>query len=163
MGKPVYGIFCPVGADTSDDDGVDDEEVEVGATAGVVVAEDFSACVDVVEVLVGREASGWAGLHGTELAGVVALAGVVVDAAVVVDVTGSHDSADWAAVVGESAGCARVAVTGVVTRNNAVTETASALLVFRLRVKCGADFKVIVPFIYTPVGAALIAPPELSN
>ncbi|MCD2135933.1 hypothetical protein LQ424_29360 [Rhodococcus qingshengii] len=70
---------------------------------------------------------------------------VVVVVVVVVGVTGSHESAcDGEAFPGELPGCARLAATGVVTRNRAVVEIARARVIDFLRcAKCGAAFKAI--------------------
>ncbi|MDV8070835.1 hypothetical protein R4P64_30380 [Rhodococcus sp. IEGM 1366] len=129
----------------------------VGAVCSVVVVADG---------VVARVGSDSSGAHGTDVAVVVVLDGVFVDVVVVVvvaDATGSHTSADWASLFVDSVGCAIAAVTGVVTRNSAVADTASARVMFRLRMKCGADIKVILPLAYLAAGAALTAAPGLSK
>jgi hypothetical protein len=140
------GAFC-CGAD---DVGASADVVEDGAADGVVVAGAFCAGVVVADGVVARETSDSSGAHGTDVADVVVPDGAVVDVGVVVvvDVVGSHTSPDWASLFDVSVGCAIAAVTGVVTRNNAVADTASARVMFRLRMKCGADIKVILPLAY---------------
>lgn len=72
---------------------------------------------------------------------------MVVDVVVVVDVVDSHAASvcNGDVVSPESPGCAMTTETGVATRNNAVTEIASARWIFRCRVKCGAGFKATLP------------------
>ncbi|WP_158171094.1 hypothetical protein [Rhodococcus sp. JT-3] len=146
VGSPVYGIFFPAGV-SCEVEAVSEEGVDV-VVAGALVAAGVSCA--------GAEAAGGAGLlslpagaHGTDVAvGAVVLVGVavaVVVVVVVVEVIGSHESAcAGEPFPGESPGWARLAATGVVTRNSAVVEIARARVsVFLRRVKCGADFKAI--------------------
>lgn len=162
VGSPVYGIFFPGGASCGPEDvvAVSEEGTDVAVAGALVAACVFSAGADDAG---GAGLSLPAGIHGTDVeVGAIVLVGVVVaDVVVVAEVTGSHES-DCAGetLPGESPGWARLAATGVVTRNSAVVEIARARVsVFLRRMKCGADFKAICyPSSTWQFRAALIAP-----
>ncbi len=136
------GAFC-CGAE--DVDAVSEAGAEVVVVVGAVVTAGVCCVGTGVDEGAGLSADG---LQGTEVAvAAEVLVGVVVAVvvAVAVDVIGSHVSSasDGELLPGESTGCATPAAMGVDTRNSAVAEIARARVMFRLRVKRGADLKAI--------------------
>jgi len=143
VGNPVYGIFFPGGIEV--DGGVlGVEEGAVGVEDGVKVG-----AAGVSTVVVGGGDSILEGGHGGGVGDAVV---VDVGEVVVVDEAGSQAilgvfTCEGSSVVDVVVGCAMPAATGVVTRNSAVTDTASALAMFFLRAVCFAAFKAISPLV----------------
>ncbi|OHF24861.1 hypothetical protein BKP30_27015 [Rhodococcus erythropolis] len=128
----MYGIFLPAEAVEAGDDGVESAGADVAAG-------DFCVGVTVAAGAEGRDGCVSPGTQGFDV-GVVVFVGavvVVVDVVfdVVVDVVGSHASSarEGELVSPESLGWAMTTATGVVIRNSAVAEIASARVMFRRR------------------------------
>jgi len=167
VGRPVYGIFLPAGAvvfagEDPDGEGVPVVSVAVDGGADVVGAA--------AEGLVCSEAAA-SGVHVTAVGVVVVVvvvgaAVVVVVVVVVLDATaGSHTSSVCVGIslLADSLGCAKLAATGVDTKNSAVIETASALAILRLRVVIVVVLKDLVPLIACAVAQHCLLRTHLSS
>lgn len=124
----MYGIFLPAGAVEAGDDGVESAGADVAAG-------DFCVGVTVAAGAEGRDGCVSPGTQGFDVGVVVFVGAVVVVVDVVVDVVGSHASSarEGELVSPESLGWAMTTATGVVTRNSAVAEIASARVMRRRR------------------------------
>ncbi|MFF1946956.1 hypothetical protein ACFVWF_32990 [Rhodococcus qingshengii] len=164
VGKPVYGIFLPTGAVVCAGEDADEEGVPVVAVVVDGNAEVEGAAAD--GLVCSEPVASGAHVTAVGVVWVVVVGAAVVVVVVVLDATaGSHTSSgcEGISLLVGSLGCAKLAVTGVVTKNSAVIENVRARAIVRLRVVSVVALKDLVPLIACVVAQHCLLRTHLSS